>query len=276
MQREFPFTHEDFDYLRQMSNARTGIVVGDDKFDMFYSRLAKRVRALQLPDFSAYCRYLRESRDDQETTRLVNAITTNLTAFFRESHHFEYLREHALPERLRVSIPGERLRVWSAGCSTGEEPYSLGMVLGEMRPMLRATEVELFATDIDTEVLETASHGIYQLDRVNGISQDRLHRWFYRGTGAQQGRVRIKPALRQKVTFGLCNLVQPWQQEPQDIIFCRNVIIYFDQNTRAALVERFADALKPGGYLFLGHSESLLHLSDRFELIGKTVYRRLP
>ena len=273
--REFEFTRKDFDFLRGLSNSHTGIVVSDDKFDMFYSRLVRRVRALGLRDFASYCKYLKNSEDEGEITELVNAVTTNLTAFFRENHHFEYLRDEALPERMRALGSDRRISIWSAGCSTGEEPYSLAMTVGEMEAQLRGWQVDISATDIDSNVVSQASRGVYRADRVEGLPRARLQRWFLKGKGAQQGYVRVKPALRQRIDFGLLNLMKPWRQEPKDIIFCRNVIIYFDKESKRQLVERFADAIKPGGFLFIGHSESLFKVTDRFELIGKTIYRRV-
>ena len=274
-EREFLFTRKDFDFLRRLSNSHTGIVVSDDKFDMFYSRLARRVRALKLADFAAYCDYLESPAGEAETTELINAVTTNLTAFFRENHHFEYLRDHAIPDRMRAAGAGRNIGIWSAGCSTGEEPYSLGMTVGEMASQLHGWNVNIEATDIDSDVVEKAARGIYRGDRVEGLPKSRLRQWFLKGTGSREGSVRIKPDLRRRIDFGLLNLMLPWQQEPKDIIFCRNVIIYFDKESKAKLVDRFADVLKPGGYLFIGHSESLFKVTDRFELIGKTIYRRI-
>ncbi|RMG38650.1 MAG: chemotaxis protein CheR [Gammaproteobacteria bacterium] len=274
-EREFPFTRNDFDFLRRLANEHTGIVVGDDKFDMFYSRLARRVRALRLRDFASYCDYLRKGEDEAELIELVNAITTNLTAFFRENHHFDYLRDAAIPERMVANRGERRLDIWSAGCSTGEEPYSLGITIGEMGGRLRGWQVNIRATDIDSNVLATASRGVYRRDRVEGLGPARLRRWFLKGKGRQEGMVRVKPELRERIEFGLLNLMGEWRQEPQDIIFCRNVIIYFDKESKKRLVERFAEVVKPGGYLFIGHSESLFQVTDRFELIGKTIYRRV-
>lgn len=274
-EREFRFTQQDFDFLRRLANQHTGIVVGDDKYDMFYARLTRRLRALGLRDFASYCNYLKGGDDPAELTELVNAITTNLTAFFRENHHFEYLRDTAIPERMKASSGERRLKIWSAGCSTGEEPYSLGITVGEMGQQLRGWQVDIQATDIDSNVVDTAARGIYRADRVEGLPRERLRRWFLKGTGRQQGYVRVKPELRERIQFGLLNLMQDWRQEPQDIVFCRNVIIYFDKESKQRLAERFADTIKPGGYLFIGHSESLFQVTDRFELIGKTIYRRV-
>lgn len=274
-QKEFAFTREDFEFLRALANQHTGIVVNDDKFDMFYSRLSRRVRALGMNNFAQYCNYLKDGKDSGETTELINAITTNLTAFFRENHHFEYLRDSAIPERMRAAGTSREIAIWSAGCSTGEEPYSLAMTLAEMGGLLAGWDVGITATDIDSNVLAKASGGVYAVDRVNGIEKSSLRRWFMKGTGKQEGYVRIKPELRRYIEFRLLNLMQSWHEEPKDIIFCRNVIIYFDKESKKKLVERYADTLKPGGYLFIGHSESLFKVSDRFELIGNTVYRKV-
>lgn len=274
-EKEFAFTRDDFEFLRTLANQHTGIVVNDDKFDMFYSRLSRRVRALGMQTFAQYCSFLRDNRDGEETIELVNAITTNLTAFFRENHHFEYLREHAIPERMAQAGNSRKLEIWSAGCSTGEEPYSLAMTLGEMRTQLGGWQLGITATDIDSNVLSKAASGVYAQDRVSGIAKDRLRRWFLRGTGKQAGMVRVKPELRRQIEFRQLNLMQGWSEEPKDIIFCRNVIIYFDKESKQRLVERYAETLKPGGFLFIGHSESLYKVSDRFELIGNTVYRKI-
>jgi len=273
-EKEFAFTRKDFDFLRGLSNEHTGIVVTDDKFDMFYSRLARRVRALGMGSFAEYCEYLRKDTDGEELTELINAVTTNLTAFFRENHHFEYLRENAIPERM-VANNQRKLAIWSAGCSTGEEPYSLAMTLAEMSGALAGCDISITATDIDSSVLQRAATGVYTQDRVNGIEHARLKRWFLKGTGRQAGQVRVKQDLKHFIEFRQLNLMQTWQEEPKDIIFCRNVIIYFDKESKKRLVERFADTLKPGGFLFIGHSESLYKVTDRFELIGQTIYRKV-
>lgn len=271
--REFSFTRRDFDYLSKTINERTGIVVSDDKFNMFYSRLSRRVRALKLSSFAEYCDVVRHDRDGSETGELINAITTNLTAFFREKHHFDYLANQLVPQ-LQQQNDERRISVWSAGCSTGEEPYSLAIALQESGLPI-GWQIDLEATDLDSNVLQTASNGVYTMSRVEGMSRDRLRQWFLRGKGAQQGMVRVKPELTRMINFAQLNLMDNWRVEPKDVIFCRNVIIYFDKPTKTRLVEKFANALKPGGHLFIGHSESLYKISDRFELIGNTIYRKV-
>ena len=272
--REYAFTRRDFDFLRRLSNERTGIVVTDDKFDMFYSRLSRRVRALGLGSFAEYCDYLSDAANDDEMVQLVNAITTNLTAFFRENHHFEFLSQTALPEAVARNRDDRRVRIWSAGCSTGEEPYSLSMTLEEQRALV-GWDARILASDIDSNVLAQASSGVYTMSRVEGLSQERLKAFFQKGKGMQTGKARVKQVLRDRIDFQQINLMESLSVERQDLIFCRNVIIYFDKETKTRLVQKFADVLVDGGYLFIGHSESLYKVTDRFELIGNTIYRKV-
>ena len=177
VQREFQFTREDFDFLRRLANRRTGIVVGDDKYSMFYARLSRRLRALGLSDFKAYCDYLRRPEGAAEADELVNAITTNLTAFFRENHHFAFLARTAVPEVLERNAADRQLQVWSAGCSTGEEPYSIAMTLRESVPAGAGWRLRVLATDIDSNVLAQARNGVYPLQRVDDMEPARLRRW---------------------------------------------------------------------------------------------------
>lgn len=271
--REFPFTKKDFDFLSKTINERTGIVVSEDKFNMFYSRLSRRVRALNLSSFAEYCDVVRHDRDGQETVELTNAITTNLTAFFRENHHFEYLSKTVIPE-LMTKNADKKISIWSAGCSTGEEPYSIAITLKESM-LSPQWNVDFTATDLDSNVVATAQRGVYSMARVEGMSKQRLKRWFLKGKSSQSGQVKVKPELTNMIQFGQLNLMDRWTVEPKDIIFCRNVIIYFNKETKTKLVNRYADSLKPGGYLFIGHSESLYKVTDRFELIGNTIYRKV-
>lgn len=273
--REYQFTRKDFDFLRRLSNQRTGIVVTDDKFDMFYSRLARRVRALGLSSFADYCDYLEKPAHDKEIIELVNALTTNLTSFFRENHHFEYLAKEVLPDYAQRNRASRKLRIWSAGCSTGEEPYSLAMVLAEQANLLRGWDVEILASDIDSNVLAQASAGIYPASRVENMPRERLRRFFQKGRGAQQGKARVRNDIRHYLRFEQINLMEKLGVEAKDLIFCRNVIIYFDKETKIQLLNKFADSLVDGGYLFVGHSESLHQVTDRFRLIGNTVYRKV-
>lgn len=273
--REFRLGDEEFAFLRAVVKEQTGINLSEAKRELVYSRLSKRLRQLQLRDFGEYCALL-QAGDEGELVCMVNALTTNLTAFFRENHHFEYLRDRLLPELLSRNAAKRRLRFWSAGCSTGQEPYSMAMVLAESLPADGGWDVRVLATDLDTDVLETGRAGIYSEDRVSMIARDRLRRWFRRGRNAQAGKVRVVPELQRMVSFKQLNLMHPWPMRgPFDAIFCRNVLIYFDKPTQRQLVERFADLLEADGCLFLGHSESLHNVSDRFRLVGTTIYRKI-
>jgi chemotaxis protein methyltransferase CheR len=272
--REFAFTDRDFQYLREAVHRHTGIALADTKREMVYGRLSRRLRALNLGSFAEYCALL-EEHAEQELGQLVNAITTNLTAFFRERHHFQYLRERLLPE-VAARSSTRRLRIWSAGCSTGAEPYSIAIVLRETSA-LAGWDVRILATDIDTNVLETASRGVYNERDTSGLDPAQLKRWFLRGRGPNNGRVRVKDELRSMIAFRRLNLIERWpMREAFDIVFCRNVVIYFDKPTQTELFGRFADLMVERGHLFVGHSESLFKVSDRFDLIGQTIYRRKP
>ena len=272
--REFDYRFEDFDQLRVLSFNHSGIRVPDDKFDMFYSRLAKRLRALGLNRFRDYCALVADPAHP-EFTEFINAITTNLTSFFRENHHFMHLRNQVVPELLRNKAETRRIRGWSAGCSTGEEPYSIAMALMEADPRLRDWDIKLLATDLDTRVLATAAEGVYEAERVRNMDLSRLQRWFLKGSAAQAGRVRVKDELRRLIHFRQLNLIGPWTLKgPFDFIFCRNVLIYFDQPTKTKLVSRFEDLLPSGGHLYIGHSESLHTLNPGMESLGQTIYRK--
>jgi chemotaxis protein methyltransferase CheR len=271
-EREFKFTFDDFNFLRKLSNQYSGIQVSDERFDMFYSRLSKRLRKLGLSNFKEYCQYLNE-HPDQEFTEFINAITTNLTAFFRENHHFDYLRDVVIPELLIRNKSTQRIRAWSAGCSTGEEPYSIAITLLENVPA--NWDIKILATDLDTAVLRAAEEGVYAEERVNGIPEERLKRWFMRGRSSQHGQVKINPQLQKIISFKQLNLMQEWPMKGHfDFIFCRNVLIYFDLETKIMLAKRYAQILADRSWLFIGHSESLNQLSTELELVACTSYRK--
>jgi chemotaxis protein methyltransferase CheR len=273
--RDLPYTRRDFDCLRKIARDRTGFFLSEDKFNLLYSRLFRRVRTLGLSSFEEYCNYLKKDGAEQEVLELTNAITTNLTAFFRENHHFRFLSERVFPELLERNSGSARVRIWSAGCSTGEEPYSLSITLHESQLGSLGWDFRILASDVDSGALDHASQGIYPQERVGGVEKSRLRKWFLRGKGRRRELVCVKPEVRSLVDFSRVNLLEDWVlPEPMDIIFCRNVIIYFDKPSKISLLERFADVLKPGGYLFMGYSESLLRLTDRFELVGTTVYKK--
>ncbi len=269
--REFVLTDRDFDTIRSIVSERTGIVLSDGKRDMVYGRLVRRLRALALSGFSEYCDLI--SREDgAELSEFINAITTNLTAFFRENHHFEFLEKELLPFLIK-NKKEKKLRIWSAGCSSGEEPYSIAMTVRETVP--DNWDVKILATDLDTNMVNKASAGIYNEERVSGIDKKRLRRWVRKGRGASSGMIRMSDELRNIITFKQLNLMHDWPfKGPLDFIFCRNVVIYFNKNTQRILFNRFADLLPDEGHIFIGHSESMFNVCDRFKLLGKTVYKK--
>lgn len=272
--REFGFTDRHFEFLRRMVGAHAGINLSEAKRELVYGRISRRIRALNMRSFDDYCRLL-EDAPDGEIGNFINAITTNLTAFFREDHHFDFLRNTLVPTWLAQGAR-PRVRIWSAGCSTGEEPYSIAMTLRESMPESALAEVAILATDIDTNVLATAEAGVYDAARVESLSSQRLQQWFRRGRGVHAGKVRVVPELQSLIRFRQLNLMQDWPvRGPIDLIFCRNVVIYFDKPTQRKLFARFAEKLGPRGYLIIGHSETLYNVSESFELVGRTVYRKL-
>ena len=265
--REYHFARKDFHRIRQLIHGRAGIWLSEAKQDMVYSRLARRLRARGLSRFTDYLAVL-EAGDEAEWQAFTNALTTNLTAFFREEHHFAILAEHVV--RAAKVRP---VQLWCCASSTGEEPYSMAITVVETFGSF-IPPVSILATDVDTQVLRKAQEGIYPLDRLEKMSAARVKRFFLRGTGDQAGYGRVRPELRKLVSFQRINLLdQTWPvRGPFDAVFCRNVMIYFDRPTQSAILHRFAPLLRFDGLLFVGHSESLFHVSDIFRLRGKTVY----
>jgi chemotaxis protein methyltransferase CheR len=264
----------EFDFIRHVIAENAGIVLGSNKRQLVQGRLARRLRELGLPSYEAYCNHVRES-GPEELVDLINALTTNVTSYFRENHHFEALASYMLPEAMQRNSATRRLRIWSAGCSTGEEPYCLAMVAAEVVPASPRWDMKILATDIDSDVVATAQRGIYPIDRLKAVSQDRLRRFFRKGTGEEAANAIVNPELAKLISFQPLNLLQTWPMHgPFDIIFCRNVMIYFDQPTREKLVARYAQLLAPEGYLCLGHSESIHAGTGPFKLVGKTIYRK--
>ncbi len=272
--KEFPFTMRDFDWLRGVASQHTGIVLSEDKYDMLYTRLSRRIRSLKLDSFASYCQYLNANKNS-EVLELVNAVTTNLTSFFREKHHFEYLRGELIPVLLRRNRDSRCIRIWSAGCSTGEEPYSIAITLAEAIPEISTWDVKILATDIDSNVLEKARTGVYDAQRTQTLCVSKLSRWFRRGKDSNTGMTRVNEELRSLIYFKQLNLLDEWPVKgPFDAVFCRNVIIYFDRETKKAIVERFARLMHDESRLFLGHSESLFRITECFESLGTTIYKK--
>ncbi|MEQ8861274.1 MAG: CheR family methyltransferase [Pseudomonadales bacterium] len=247
-----------------------GITLGEGKRQLLSSRLQRRMRTLGLASFSGYRRHLL-AHLDEELDEFIHAITTNLTAFFREDHHFQFL------DRFFRDCPaGSSLRLWSAGCSTGEEAYSMAMVFRESQAARRRVALRILATDVDAHCVELARAGIYEEAAASGLDRSRLAAHCLRGIGRNQGSIRIRPEVRELVRFQVQNLLDPWPALGAfDVVFCRNVVIYFDDASQRMLFDRFADRLKPGGLMVIGHSENLQRVSSRFARLGRTIYRRV-
>jgi chemotaxis protein methyltransferase CheR len=264
----------EFEFIRHVIGQNAGIVLGPNKRQLVQGRLARRLRELGLQSYEEYCDHVRDS-GPEELVGLVNALTTNVTAFFRENHHFEALSSYMMPEAMQRNQTSRRLRIWSAGCSSGEEPYCLAMTAREALPPSSRWDLKILATDIDSEMISTAQEGVYPLERVTSVPAARLRRYFRKGAGDLAGYVRVQPEIAALISFRTLNLLQAWPMRgPFDVIFCRNVMIYFDQPTREQLVRRMGELLVPGGYLCLGHSESI-HGQTMFRLVGKTIYRKI-
>lgn len=272
---DFALSQAEFDRLRELVREHTGIALSEAKRQLVYGRLARRLRALGIESFAEYIGLI-EGGDAVELEEFVNAVTTNLTSFFREPHHFDYLAREALAAITARANPSHRLRIWCCAASTGEEPYSIAMVLREAQERLTGWDAKLLATDLDSAVLATGAAGVYTAERFQGMDPKRVARFFDKGGGAQAGKYRARDELRSLITFRQLNLMNEWlMRGPFDAIFCRNVVIYFDKETQRVLFERMAALQRPGDLLFLGHSESLYRVSERYELIGRTIYRRL-
>ncbi len=264
--KEFVFNLRDFERVREIIYRRAGISLSDSKQEMVYSRLARRLRATGIQSFSIYLDMLEREINSPEWESFTNALTTNLTSFFREEHHFPVLAEH-------VKKKSGPVRIWCSASSTGEEPYSIAMTVCEAFGTLKPN-VKIIATDIDTNVLATAARGVYNLDRIEKMAPEKVKKFFLRGRGSNEGTARVRPELRELISFEQLNLLDArWAIEGDfDVIFCRNVMIYFDKPTQANILRKFVPLLKPDGLLIAGHSENFVYVSDDFKLQGKTVY----
>ena len=274
--RQYDLGDVEFNELRALIRDLTGIKLSDSKRQMVYRRVSSRLRALDIGSFKEYCRYLRTG-DEAELEKFCNVVTTNLTSFFRESHHFDYLATKILPEIIERKESGvRRLRIWSAGCSTGEEPYSIAITLKDAMPELHRWDARILATDLDSNVVAAGRAGVFAFKRVEELSSATLKRWFLTGRDENEQVVKVRHELQELITFKELNLMHDWPMRGLfDVIFCRNVIIYFDKAIQKVLIQRYAQILEEGGYLVLGHSESLFNVSARFDLLGKTVYRKI-
>ncbi|NRB22288.1 protein-glutamate O-methyltransferase CheR [Shewanella sp.] len=260
-------TKKNFEFIQILAYEETGILLPERKKHMVYSRLSRRLRHLGLENFNQYCD--RVQKEPKELMNFVNALTTNLTAFFREEHHFDYLDKEIAPLWRRRQ--DKRLRIWSSACSTGEEAYSIAMTL--VNHFAGAEwDLKILATDLDTNVLSKAAKGCYAEDCITGLPV-RYREKYMRMTA---NGIQMKRSLQNKIHFKQLNLLHKWPMTgPFDVIFCRNVLIYFDNETKAKIIAKFRKLLAPDGLLFIGHSETLINLSDEFELIGQTIYQPL-
>lgn len=273
---QFVLSSDEFSFICKLVYDHCGIVLDERKREMLYRRLMRRTRDLSINSFTDYCNLLKSPEGEVELPNFINAVTTNLTSFFREEHHFDYMKETFLPDMVRQSGDNKRLRIWSSACSTGEEPYSIAITLHEaLGSSLAGWDAKILATDLDTDVLEACSNGLYRNQRIDDLDVERKRKWFSKGKGSQDGIVKVSDALKELITFKQLNLLERWPMTGSfDIIFCRNVLIYFDKATQARLITRYYDLLRPGGLLFLGHSESIAKGTLDYEFLGRTMFRK--
>lgn len=270
---------DDFSFMCTFVYEQTGIVLNESKREMLYRRLTRIIRERKLQCFGDYCQLLRD-QGDKEKNYFINAITTNLTSFFRENHHFEYLANEEIPLLIKskvVEAKGlKRLRIWSSASSTGEEPYSIAITLIEaMKKETSLWDVKILATDIDSNVLAKGKGGVYDIARIEDIPQNLKEKYFLKGREESSQSVKVHDKLKELITFKQLNLLHEWPMKgPFDAIFCRNVIIYFDKKTQQELFARYYALLAPGGLLFLGHSENLGNYQKFFTNVGRTIFRK--
>ena len=267
------YTGKNFEFLRGLALKVAGISLADHKRSMVFRRLVKRVASKGFESFDQYCNYLSSPAGEAEVQQFVNALTTNKTDFFREIHHFEHFAAYL--KRQSAGLASRRLRIWSAGCSSGQEPYSIAMSLLEHLPNIRNSDVRILATDIDTDILAKAERGIFQHGDLEGLPKGYLAKYSDTLTENLESR-KVTGAVRDLVTFRKLNLHSDWPMRgPFDVIFCRNVVIYFDKQAQRVLFDRFANLLSDGGILYIGHSESLFRVTERFRSDGQSAYRKI-
>lgn len=271
---EFAFTADDLERIAALLYAQSGIVLSESKANLIYSRLAKRLRTLNLPSFAAYCRLVASEEGVDERATMLNALTTNVTRFYREPHHFTHLRDEVLIPALSKLRAGGRMRLWSAACSSGQEPYSMALTVLSVLPEAADLDIKILATDIDSKILGQAREGVYTSEHVEPIPADLRSRWMARDPGDRDV-WRVSPTVRSLVTFNEMNLIGHWPAKgPFDAIFCRNVVIYFDEPTQEKVWTRFQPLLAPGGRLYIGHSERVSGAVGGLASDGLTVYRK--
>jgi len=271
-EREFVFSETDFRSLAKLAYEYAGISLSESKRNLLYSRLSRRLRVLGLNSFKDYRDYL--AGDEREIENFINSISTNHTKFFREAHHFDHLRTHViLPfAQAAANSTGRRLRIWSAGCSSGEEPYTIAVVLKREIRDFALHDVRILATDIDTDVLGRAARGEFGVNATDEVPKTYMS--FFQQTSADGDKIVMPEDVRSLITFRRLNLMEAWPFRGHfDAIFCRNVMIYFDAETKAKLIQRFTEQIRPGGWLYIGHSESLIGAHPNLQPVGRTIYR---
>jgi chemotaxis protein methyltransferase CheR len=270
-------TDKEFLLFQKLVYEKCGINLHEGKKELVRSRLSKRLRSHNFNRFEDYYQYLIEDDSGDELVKMLDAISTNLTSFFREPKHFDFFKEEVLPGFLKPADkpPAKALNLWSAGCSSGEEPYTLSICLREFMDGLRSFEYKILATDISTQMLTTAANGVYHQNQVRNLSKQVLKRHFQRGKGQWGQHVRLKQEIRNHIEFQRFNLMDPFPRKDHfHVIFCRNVMIYFDRQVQQSVVNKFYDALVQGGYLFIGHSESLMGSQHQFQYVRPTIYQK--
>lgn len=265
-------TDKEFELFKHLIYQQVGITLDAPKKTLLVSRLGKRLRDLKLPSYQAYYDCVNAQDGEEELMKLLDLVSTNKTDFYREPVHFDFLRDQVLPEVQSAKT----LRIWSSASSSGEEPYTIAMTLFDAIPDISRWDIKILASDISTRVLAKASSGIYEEERVSQLPQDLVQRHFLRGKGPQAGKLQVRPQIGRLVAFRRINLMDPTFpiRSPLDVIFCRNVMIYFDRPTQAKLMEKFFRYLRPGGYLFIGHSESLQWIDHQFTYLRPTIYQK--
>lgn len=273
---EYPFTANDLSFISEIMKNDTGIVLSEAKASLVYSRLAKRIRKLGLSGFSDYCALIKSREGADERKEMMAALTTNVTSFFREAHHFEHMRSKILPDLIRRAKAGERIRMWSAACSSGQEPYSMALTLLQALPDARNYDIRILATDLDENILAIARAGIYDESLLTPVPVDLRKAWFKPADG-QPGCAQVKDELRSLISFKPLNLIGHWPMKGRfQVIFCRNVVIYFDNQTQEMLWSRFVPLLAADGALYVGHSERVSGAASSYvRSDGVTTYRKL-
>ncbi len=274
MQHDIEIDEKEYNYISTLIHNLCGINLHDGKKELVRARLSKRLRILGLGSFKQYIKYVEDDATKEEFSNMVDALSTNLTSFFREEKHFEFLRDNVIPEWSNNKT-NQTIKIWSAGCSSGEELYTIAIVLHEAENLLKKKQVKILATDISSRMLEVARKAGYKKDRITKIPKDIQRKYFLKGDNGFSDHYLVKPVLRDMVTISRLNLLGGWPMKGKfDLIFCRNVMIYFDKPTQETLVNRYWNVLNPGGYLFIGHSESLTGIKHRFKYSQPTIYRK--